>query len=391
MNQDLRITIVTTYYPPEHGAAANRIAMMANGFKKRGYDVQLISPMPNYPEGKIKSGYRGRLIVKEIINDIKIWRIMLYPSNSKNGLVRIISMFSYALPVFLFLPFISRRYKNILIQCPPLPVAMFATLISKIMRKRLIVNVSDLWPLSAKEMGVIKEKSSVYKIMDRMASIVYKKSDLVLGQSQEIIDYIKNYYVKKPSFLYRNLQSEVSQKAKGEFNGKVIYAGLIGHAQKLADIVKECEFNSEFHIYGKGGDLENLHNEIKKKNDKKIKYCGSVSPNKLAEILPRFSYSLVPLTTRIFGAVPSKLYDSISRGVPVIFMGGGEGANLVRDYGLGYCVNPGDFITLKKILITLNQKDYDKHFERCSKFSFERLSFDNQFDKLLNFLNNSNE
>ena len=102
-----KVTLVTTYYPPEKGAASNRIAMMAKGFLDNGFDVQVISPMPNYPEGRVMKAYRRKLLVKERIDGVNVWRLPLYPSNSNSGVVRMLSMFSYALPVFMFLPFIS--------------------------------------------------------------------------------------------------------------------------------------------------------------------------------------------------------------------------------------------------------------------------------------------
>ena len=116
------ITIVTFYYPPEKGAAANRMALMASAFRQHGFDVQVICPLPNYPDGKIKREYRSKLYVKELVEGISIWRLPIYPSNSKSGFLRMLSMFSFAIPLFLFLILKSNRGKDIIIQCPPLPV-----------------------------------------------------------------------------------------------------------------------------------------------------------------------------------------------------------------------------------------------------------------------------
>lgn len=385
-----RITLITSYYPPEKGAAANRIAMMAEGFKESGFEVQVICPLPNYPEGKIFTGYRKKLYVKETLNGIVVWRLPLYPSNSKRGIIRLFSMFTFALPVSFVLPIIIGRTKQLIIQCPPLPVALFSVLTSKALRKKVIVNVSDLWPLSAKEMGAIEE-GIVYRLMDSMASTIYKTSDLIIGQSNEILNYIERNYTTRPGFLYRNLQTKVDQISDGKFNGKVIYAGLLGHAQKISDIVQKCQFPRGFEIYGNGGDLENLESAIARRSDNKVKYHGSVSTAELSSIYPNFSYSLIPLTVRIHGAVPSKLFDSVSRGVPVIFMGGGEGAELVLEHNLGYIVEPGNFDKLNQILEELKEEVYNEHYSNSIDFSRRALSFDKQFESLRNFMDTSNE
>jgi len=385
-----RITLITSYYPPEKGAAANRIAMMAEGFKESGFEVQVICPMPNYPDGKIMSAYRSKILVKERLNEIVVWRLPLYPSNSKSGLVRLFSMFTFALPVSLTIPFITRNSNKVIIQCPPLPVALFAALTCKVLNKKIIVNVSDLWPLSAKEMGALKE-GGIYRVMNFMASIIYKSADMIIGQSNEILSYIDKNYIHRPNFLYRNLQATVEKKAEGKFNGKLIYAGLLGHAQKISDIVKNCQFPGRFDIYGNGGDLENLKIAINTRIDDKAMYHGMVSPAELSKIYPNFSYSLIPLTVRIHGAVPSKLFDAVSRGVPVIFMGGGEGAELVSKHGLGYVVEPGNFDSLNEILKNLNEETYKKHYSNCLEFSKSELSFKSQFESLKNFIDTDNE
>ena len=116
-----------------------------------------------------------------------------------------------------------------------------------------------------------------------------------------------------------------------------------------------------------------------------------VLDKELSKIYPNFSYSLIPLTVRIHGAVPSKLFDAVSRGVPVIFMGGGEGAELVSKHGLGYVVDPGNFDKLNEILVNINEETYKDHYSNCLEFSKRELSFKSQFESLKNFIDTDNE
>ena len=57
----MKILIVSFYYTPEIGAAPSRITNMAEGLQREGFDVDILSCLPNYPKGKIFDGYRGRL------------------------------------------------------------------------------------------------------------------------------------------------------------------------------------------------------------------------------------------------------------------------------------------------------------------------------------------
>ena len=89
------LMIITSYYPPEIGAASNRIFHLAEGLKK-DFKVCVVTPLPNYPTGTIFEDYRGKF--KETVqeNKIKIHRLWLFATNSKNKLQRLIAMLSYS-------------------------------------------------------------------------------------------------------------------------------------------------------------------------------------------------------------------------------------------------------------------------------------------------------
>ena len=62
---------------------------------------------------------------------------------------------------------------------------------------------------------------------------------------------------------------------------------------------------------------------------------------------------LVPLGTHIPGATPSKLYEAMASGRPVVLVAGGEPAAFVREHRAGIVVSPGDGPGLVEALRTL--------------------------------------
>ena len=107
--------IISNYFPPEIGAASNRIFQFAKNLKLSSINAEVVCPFPNYPTGKIMGAYSG-FYHEETVNQIKCHRLYIYPSNSSSSIKRLISMISFALSLWILL-FKKNTYKseNILI------------------------------------------------------------------------------------------------------------------------------------------------------------------------------------------------------------------------------------------------------------------------------------
>jgi len=160
------ILIITSYFPPETGAASNRIFHLAKGLQEHNFNVSVITPLPNYPKGKIFGGYRGRFKHTSKEYNITTHRLWIYASNSKNILLRLIAMLSYSISLIWF--FIWNKIpKTVIIQSPPLLVAFTSVFFLRSKKRKIILNVSDLWPLAGLELGVFKKGFS-YKILEKI-------------------------------------------------------------------------------------------------------------------------------------------------------------------------------------------------------------------------------
>ena len=150
------------------GAPQSRLLETAIGLKKRGHEVTVVTAMPNYPKGRIFDGYRGKLIKEDEVSGIRTIRYTLYPSNSKKNLPRIISLLSFSFTA-LFSLFKIRKIRPdfILTESPPLTLAWSGIMLSKLSGAKHIANISDLWPLSAFEIGAIS-KGRVYGMLEKL-------------------------------------------------------------------------------------------------------------------------------------------------------------------------------------------------------------------------------
>lgn len=395
----MKVLIVSFYYSPEIGAAPSRITNMAEGLHQQGAEVDVLTSLPNYPKGRIFEGYRGCFHKKEIINGVNVYRYWVLASVTKNPMIRLMGMFSFSLTLWAFAFKLKKihAYDKVIIQSPPILVALSAVILfGCLYRKCTVLNVSDLWPLSAIELGAVKEGSLYHKVMAWMERFIYHHTTMYQGQSKEIIEHIKRFEPRKPHFLYRNLQQSVPINSTHSERKplRIVYAGLLGVAQNLLEIIEQINFkemNAEFYLYGGGNQTEKIKAYIEG-HDTGVYYHGYLEKESMSQELAKYHASIVPLTVRIKGAVPSKIYDLMPVGVPILFCGGGEGAAIVKDYGLGFVSAPGDYVALKANIARLAALSDEEHMtlrENCLKASCTDFSFVKQMKEYYTFLSNS--
>ena len=110
---------------------------------------------------------------------------------------------------------------------------------------------------------------------------------------------------------------------------------------------------------------------------------------KIPSLLQKFDASIVPLVTHIQGAFPSKIYDIIPLGLPILFCGKGEPAEFIKTYQLGYTSISEDYNTLIqniKTLSTLSDERYQKLSKRCIEISNTLLDFNVQMNETIAFI-----
>ena len=380
---DNEILLITNYFPPEQGAAPNRMYSLAEALGNAGYKVKVVCPLPNYPQGKIFKGYRGKLSATESLSFGKIVRLWVWPSNSTNKFVRLLSMISFSVSLVMFF-FFNKTPEKIFVQYSPVFIGFTAVGLGRLFSKKIILNISDLWPLAGLEMGIFKE-GFYYRLLLKMERYCYKRASLIVGQSEEILDHISKFEGEKPFFLYRNIPNFPIPKLSEPIDGKeikIVYAGLLGMAQGIFEICQKLEFhaNVSLHIYGSGPEAE----EIKSLQKPSITYYGELDRNSLHEALQEYDIGFIPLAKRIYGSVPSKIFEYTRLGLPVLYFAGGEGGDLVEEESLGWVIPEDDFEALQGFINTLSEtilKQFPK--ESIQKNSTSAFDFNKQFESFI--------
>ena len=106
----------------------------------------------------------------------------------------------------------------------------------------------------------------------------------------------------------------------------------------------------------------------------------------LHEMLTSFDVAIVPLKTRIFGSVPSKIFEYGSLGFPILYFGGGEGETIVKESHLGWVATVGNFKDLNYVLhqiATLNKESIDIMKKRIFIETQIAFNLDQQMKELI--------
>lgn len=372
------------------GAPQNRLSELASGLQDKGWEVAVITALPNYPHGRIMDQYRHKWRSIEQINGMKVHRYWLFASNSSKALPRIISMLSFSLMAFCALPFLWRQRPDyVLVESPPLTLGITGWLLCRMSGARFVFNISDLWPLTAKALSAVSD-GRFYRFLEKLEHFLYRRADLCTGQSDEIIAHLQAAGAKR-TLLFRN-GVDLNRFTQGALRPpfqprpRLIYAGLLGVAQGILKICQNLDFQAiglEFHIYGAGPERQQLEAFLAQNPGRGIFFHGPVQSQEIPALLQTHDAALIALTKHIQGAVPSKIYEAMAAGLPIFFSGTGEAARIIEQYQIGWTNVPDDFQQLALNLDTFLQNQAQRNlFQQNSLQAARHFSRSAQIEQL---------
>jgi len=372
----MKLLLLTQYFPPETGAPQNRLFELAVRLNRMGIDITVLTAMPNYPQMKVYKEYAGLDYHYEEMSGLKVHRSSIYVSTDRSIISRLRNYFSFVIS--------SRRtamsklgnFDLIMCESPPLFLGYTAMYLARKKKAKLIFNVSDLWPESAEKLGVVNNKFLLNKAYQLEAKI-YRRSDLVTGQTQGIVKSVANRFPGVKTFWLPNGADlsyyDPARIEKGnwrEMNGikdedhVFLYAGIVGIAQGLEVILYAAERlksdNCVFVILGSGPEKERLMQISRDAGLKNVKFLDAVGKTEMPSILKSVDAAIIPLKKlELFkGAIPSKIFEALAMEIPILLGVEGEARDLFIDKGqCGLFFEPqNDADLVKAIRIMISDK-----------------------------------
>ena len=339
--------------------------------------VEVLTGKPNYPKGKVYSGYKALGLQTEQFNLISINRIPIVPrGKSKLGLA--LNYLSFVVSGILFAPW-SMRYKKVdvifVFAMSPLLQAIPAIFLAKIKRAPIVVWVQDLWPESLSATGYVKNKS-VLKVVEYIVKYIYSQTDLILVQSKAFVQPVSLLAGNTPIKYYANSVddsffkvSDTASPLLKEFSNKftVLFAGNIGAAQAIDVIVNAAETlknytDIQFIVIGDGSKMPWLAQELIQRDLSNIHLLGQQPVEMMPSTLQQASVLLVTLANQaIFSyTIPSKVQAYLASGRPILACLNGEGAKIVEEARAGIAIKAENAGMLAEAVLQLYKMPADK-------------------------------
>ena len=354
------ILIISDSYPPEIRSAAQLMKDLADGLKSRGYNVWVATSYPRYNLVDSEISVWPKITDE---NGVKVLRIKTLPHHKVNFIIRGITQI--ILP-YIFFHEIKKNIKDkidiTIVHSPPLPLAITAYKVKKFYKAKYILNLHDIFPQNAIDLGFLKNKL-IIKFFERMERNAYQKPDLIVVPSaahKQFLEEKRNVPAQKIQVIHHwidinpFLQLQKTGKFRKLYNLEdkfiFLFGGVIGPSQgldlliKIANRIKEKK-DIVFLLVGDGSAKEDLIKMIKELKLKNVIFKPFVSFEEYPELVKDCDVGIACLADKnTTPAVPAKILSYLTAAIPVVALlhKESDGLKIVQEAKCGYVVQGKD-------------------------------------------------
>ena len=356
----MRIQLITVNYPPEVGGGPHLSYELAQSLKGRGHDVTVLTGYPHYNVKTVEPKYRRGLWMSETMDGITVRRIRIPVVPRTKKLARGFEHFISGLYLGV-LALTAPRADVAMAYTPPLPVPWIACLVGKVRHMGVAVNVQDLFPREAVELGILSNPFLI-RALEVMERQVYRLAAAVTvhspGNREHVIQ--QGGDPKHVHVLYNWVDTERIRPGNGDNGFKrqqglqgqfvVSYAGTMGWGQDMSTIIDSAarmrdQKETLFMLVGDGVDKEKAQARSRELGLANVRWLPMQPWSVYPEILAASDVSLVNLNPELrTPVVPSKILSIMAAGRPVIasLPLESDARRIVAEAGCGICVDAGD-------------------------------------------------
>ena len=395
-DQKMHILFLTDNFPPEVNAPASRTFEHCREWVRAGHRVTVITCAPNFPKGEVFDGYRNRVWQSEQMEGVQVVRVWSYITANEGFAKRVLDYLSYMVAAVITAPFV-KKVDVVVGTSPQFFTACAAYLVGRMKRVPWVFELRDIWPESIRAVGAMKE-SRVLDMLERIELFLYRKADAIVSVTnafkdalvQRGIDASKIHVVTNGVDVSRfsPREKDAALVARYGLKGKFVagYIGTHGMAHALdtlldaARLLKERPGGEQFRLLllGNGANKQALQERARQEGLDNVLFVDSVPKEEVVRYWSILDASIIHLKkTPLFRTViPSKLFECMGMGIPVLHGVEGESAEIVQQEKVGLTFEPENPEALCEALFALADND-----ELLAEFRVNGLNAAKKYDR----------
>jgi len=379
----MKIVVICHFFPPEIGAPSARIYEMAKYWVESGNEVHVVTCFPNHPTGIIPSEYKGMKYLHEMMDGIHVHRNYVFATPNKGIAKKTIGHLSFMFSSVLF-SMKKMDKPDVIIASSPTFFSIFSGYWYSLRKKApFVLEIRDLWPAAMIELGVMK-KGLITNILEKMELFFYRKSKRLIMVTKSFkenvvqrgIDESKVYVITNgvnQDLFYPRAKNQSLINAYGLKDKFVVsYVGAHGISQNLSVILDVAKALSDckdilFLFVGEGAEKEKLKSIVNKENITNVRFIDSQPKEIIPDIYCTSDICLIPLKNiELFKTfVPSKMYEIMACGIPIVASIEGEAADILMDSKAALVVQPDHAEEIKDAILEL--KNNEEHYKQIKE------------------------
>jgi glycosyltransferase involved in cell wall biosynthesis len=360
IHRTMHILFLSDNFPPEVNAPASRTHEHTRVWAAAGEQVTVITCVPNFPQGRVFDGWRNRLWQQEDVDGVRVIRVWTYITANEGFAKRVLDYLSFmtmAIAAGLFV----RRVDVVVGTSPQFFTAVAAWALGALKRVPFVFELRDLWPESIKAVGAMRDSAAV-RWLEKLELFLYRRAALIVtvthafrdtlvrrGIGADKIEVVTNG-VDTARFSPRpkDVQLQVELGLRGCFVAGYIGTHGLAHAlETLLHAMKELERRGDGRdirllLLGDGARKAALRAEAQQLGLDNVIFVDTVPKEQVARYWSLLDVSIIHLRkTELFTTViPSKLFECMGMGIPVLHGVAGESAAIVEREGVGLVFEP---------------------------------------------------
>jgi glycosyltransferase involved in cell wall biosynthesis len=359
----LRVAFVCQWFRPE---PVSQPGWIVDALRRRGADVEVLTGIPNYPNGRVLPGYRASQVTSEVLDGVAVHRTPLFPSHDGSASKRILNYVSWALSGAMWGRRHLKKADVALVYSSPATAALPAMVARFLHGVPYVLLVQDVWPDSIFSSGFLQ--GPVSGIAERLTSIfvaaAYRHASHIAVISPGMADLLASRGVarEKLSVVYNWVNEATDEVAVLRLREElelspeaflVMYAGNQGAAQGLGSVIQAFATIPAYEdchlvLVGDGVEGNSLKALAARDCPSRVHFVDPQPRESMPGVMTQADVQLVSLSDRELFAVtmPSKLQSVMAAGHPVILCGRGDAATVVTEAAAGLAVPPEDSAAL---------------------------------------------